>query len=357
MALGLSLVFSGLVAGCAAPYKGPASPHFDGKVFFNPGVVKESSVLGYLWLRLTSAQAEWPSSVAVPATAAPVQRVLTSEGVARVTFIGHATLLIQVAGLNILTDPVWSERASFVQWLGPQRVSPPSMGLQALPPIDLVLISHDHYDHLDTATLAALDARDRPRVVAPLGNAKLLRSVMPQSTVSEHDWGERIPVTGSQGSATIHVEPMLHGSGRSPWDQMRTLWAAFVIEAAGLKLYHVGDSGYGDGAIFRAAGQKHGGFDLALLPIGAYEPASFMADSHMRPSEAVRAMLDSQSARALAHHFEAFQLGFEAFDAPRTELLDALVKVSISPERFVAPRPGQVVTVAPLRKVAATAAP
>jgi L-ascorbate metabolism protein UlaG (beta-lactamase superfamily) len=244
-----------------------------------------------------------------------------------------------------------------VQWLGPKRVSPPSVSLLALPPIDLVMISHDHYDHLDTTTLAYLDARDRPRVVAPLGNAKLLRSVMPQSAVSEHDWGERVAVTASHGSATIHVEPMLHGLGRSPWDQMQTLWAAFVIEAAGLKLYHVGDSGYGDGAILRAAGEKHGGFDLALLPIGTYEPASFMADSHMRPSEAVRAMLDARSARALAHHFEAFQLGFEAFDAPRNELLDALGKANFSPERFVAPRPGDVVTVVPMRKALAVTAP
>jgi L-ascorbate metabolism protein UlaG (beta-lactamase superfamily) len=115
----------------------------------------------------------------VPAVAAPLQRVHKSEGVARVTLIGHATLLIQVAGMNILTDPVWSERASFVPWLGPKRVSPPSVSLRALPPIDLALISHDHYDHLDTTTLASLDARDRPRVVAPLGSAKLLRSLRP----------------------------------------------------------------------------------------------------------------------------------------------------------------------------------
>jgi L-ascorbate metabolism protein UlaG (beta-lactamase superfamily) len=334
-----------LASACAAPYAGPASQNFDGKAFFNPGVPKQSSVAGYLWLRLTSAQARWPSAVPVPEVPAPPQRVAASEGSARVTMIGHATMLIQVAGLNILTDPVWSERASFVQWLGPLRVSPPGVSLQALPPIDLVLISHDHYDHLDTATLSLLNARDRPRVIAPLGNAKLLRQVMPSSEVSEHDWGDRVEFSSSNGRAVIHVEPMLHGSGRSPWEQMKTLWAAFVIEAAGLKIYHVGDSGYGGGLNFRAAGDKHGGFDLALLPIGAYEPSSFMADSHMSPGDAVKAMLDSRSARAMAHHHETFQLGFEAFEAPRKDLSDALSNGGISAERFAAPRPGEVVIV------------
>jgi L-ascorbate metabolism protein UlaG (beta-lactamase superfamily) len=336
-----------LASACAAPYQGPASAHFDGHVFFNPGAPKQSSVAGYLWLRLTTGQAYWPSAVTVPDALPPPQRVTASEGMARVTLIGHATVLIQVAGLNILTDPVWSERASFVQWLGPKRVSPPSISLQALPPIDLVLISHDHYDHLDTATLAQLHARDRPRVVAPLGNAKLLREVMPASEVSEHDWGDRVEFSTANGRAVIHVEPMLHGSGRSPWEQMKTLWAAFVIEAGGVKIYHVGDAGYGSGANFRAAGDKHGGFDLALVPIGAYEPASFMADSHMRPSDAVKAMLDSRSARAMAHHHETFQLGFEAFDAPRIELGESLAKAGIPAERFAAPRPGQAVTVRP----------
>jgi L-ascorbate metabolism protein UlaG (beta-lactamase superfamily) len=286
---------------------------------------------------------------AVACGAGGVPRVNANEGTARVTLIGHATLLIQVAGMNILTDPVWSQCASFAQWVGPKRVSPPSVRLQDLPPIDLVLISQDHYDHLDTATLAQLHARYRPRVIAPLGNAKLLRSVMPQSVVSEHDWGDSVAVSNNQGSAVIHIEPMLHGSGRSPWDQMRTLWAAFVIEAGDLKIYHVGDSGYGNGAIFRAAGENHGDFDFALLPIGAYEPASFMADSHMRPSEAVKAIQDSRSHRALAHHHETFQLGFEAFDAPRKELVDALNKAHLSPAQIVAPRPGEVLTFMPMR--------
>jgi L-ascorbate metabolism protein UlaG (beta-lactamase superfamily) len=335
---------------CAAPYQGEVRPHFDGKAFLNPGQVKESSVLGYLWLRLTSSQAVWPEQVPLPAdVSVPPQRVSPQDGGARVTLIGHATLLIQVAGLNILTDPVWSERASPLSFVGPKRVTPPSIGMQDLPPIDLVLISHNHYDHLDTASLAQLHARDKPRVIVPLGNANLVQAVMPQSQVSEHDWGEAIKFVSAAGSATIHVEPMLHGSGRTPFDQMQTLWAAFVIETNGLKLYHVGDTGYGDGSNFRAAGRKHGGFDLAILPIGAYEPAAFMADSHMRPSQAVQAMLDANARQALAHHFETFQLGFEGFDAPRNEITQTLVQRGLPPSRFALPQPGQALRVLPAK--------
>jgi L-ascorbate metabolism protein UlaG (beta-lactamase superfamily) len=331
-----------VLSGCIAPYQGEVRPHFDGKVFLNPGQVKESSVLGYLWLRLTSSQAVWPEQVPLPTGASmPSRRVSAQDGGAHITLVGHATLLIQVAGLNILTDPVWSDRASPSSFVGPKRVTPPSLGIQDLPPIDLVLISHNHYDHLDTATLAQLHERDRPRVIVPLGNAKLAQAVMPQSQVSEHDWGEAVKFSSATGAATIHVEPMLHSSGRTPFDQMQTLWAAFVIEANGLKLYHVGDTGYGDGRNFRAAGLKHGGFDLAMLPIGAYEPVAFMADSHMRPSQAVQAMLDANARRALAHHFETFQLGFEGFDAPRNEIKETLAQRRIEPNRFAVLKPGQ----------------
>jgi L-ascorbate metabolism protein UlaG (beta-lactamase superfamily) len=336
-----------MLTACASPYQGSVRPHFDGKNFLNPGQVKESSVLGYLWLRLTTSQATWPEQVPLPANiTSPPQRVSQEDGGARVTLIGHATLLIQVAGLNILTDPVWSDRASPLSFVGPKRVTPPSLRLQDLPPIDLVLISHDHYDHLDTASLAQLHARDKPRVIVPLGNAKLVQSVMPQSQVSEHDWGDVVKFASAAGKATIHIEPMLHGSGRTPFDQMQTLWAAYVIEANGLKLYHVGDTGYGDGSNFRAAGLKHGGFDLAILPIGAYEPAAFMADSHMRPSQAVQAMLDAKARQGLAHHFETFQLGFEAFDAPRHEITQTLVQRGLALNRFVVLQPGQALVAA-----------
>lgn len=329
-----------LVAGCSSPYRGPVTPHFDGTVFSNPGFTKDSSVAGYLWLRLSTDQAPWPETV--PVEPVPPPPAVVDDGSARVTLVGHATLLIQVGGLNILTDPIWSKRASPFSFAGPKRVTQPGVAFDQLPRIDVVLISHNHFDHLDLPTLRKLDARDRPRVIVPLGNRPLVSRAMPASTVTEHDWGDAVPL---RGDAVLHLEPMLHGSGRSPLDQQRTLWAAFVLRAAGLKLYHVGDSGYGDGRYFRDAAAKHGGFDLIMLPIGAYEPASFMADAHMSPAQAVKAAGDARAARALAHHFGAFQLGFESFEAPREDLKVALKAASMPEDAFPALAPGQSITV------------
>jgi L-ascorbate metabolism protein UlaG (beta-lactamase superfamily) len=331
-----------LLAGCSNAWQGPATPHFDGSRFSNPGHVKESSVAGYLWLRVTGAQATWPDSVPVAPEPPPPARV--DDGSARVTFIGHATVLIQVAGLNILTDPVWSERASPFSFAGPKRVQAPGVAFDALPKIDVVLVSHNHFDHLDLPTLRRLDARDQPKVIVPLGNKQLVQGAMPASRVSEHDWGDAVALTAT---TTLHVEPMLHGSGRSPFDQQATLWAAYVVQAGPLKILHVGDAGYGDGAAYRATGRKHGAFDLAILPIGAYEPVSFMADSHMGPAEAVKLMRDAGARRAMAHHFEAFQLGFEAHDAPRKALRQALQAAGLPEERFFAPKPGQAIQLKP----------
>jgi L-ascorbate metabolism protein UlaG (beta-lactamase superfamily) len=340
LALVCSLVAACWLSACGSTAPGPLSPHFDGSRFSNPGHTKTSSVAGYLWLRVTGAQATWPDSVPLAPELPPPARVV--DGTARITFIGHATVLIQVAGLNILTDPLWSERASPFSFAGPKRVQAPGVAFDALPKIDVVLISHNHYDHLDLPTLRRLDTRDQPRVIVPLGNRELVLEAMPASRVSEHDWGASVPL---QSGAAVHVEPMLHGSGRGPLDQQATLWAAFVVQAAGLTIYHVGDAGYGDGSIYKATGRKYGGFDLAILPIGASEPVSFMADSHMAPAEAVRLMADVRARHAMAHHFEAFQLGFEAYEAPRRSLLSALTEARLPPERFIAPRPGQALVV------------
>jgi L-ascorbate metabolism protein UlaG (beta-lactamase superfamily) len=337
-----ALLCAGLMSACSSTWHGPVTPHFDGSRFSNPGHTKESSVAGYLWLRLTGAQATWPDSVPVAPQPPPPPRV--DDGSARVTFIGHATVLIQVAGLNILTDPVWSERASPFSFAGPKRVQAPGVAFDALPKIDVVLISHNHYDHLDLPTLKRLDARDQPQVIVPLGNRALVASTMPASRISEHDWSDSVAL---KGGAVVHLEPMLHASGRSPFDQQATLWAAFVVQAGPIKIYHVGDAGYGDGAVYQATGRKYGGFDLAILPIGAYEPVSFMADSHMSPAEAVKLMNDVRARRAMAHHFEAFQLGFEAYDAPRQALQAALKPSQLPEDRFVAPRPGQFLRVTP----------
>jgi L-ascorbate metabolism protein UlaG (beta-lactamase superfamily) len=343
----LVFVFVALaLSACGATHTGPISDHFDGQRFYTPGIDKTSSPIGYLWRRLTDPPPDWPSSLPSAAREQPTLAQRVAGPQAHVTYIGHATLLIQIAGLNILTDPMWSERASAVSWLGPKRVVSPALPLERLPPVDVVLVSHDHYDHLDIATLTRLDALHRPRVIAPLGTGRLLKSVMPQSEVGEHDWGERVPIGPD---VVVHVEPMAHGSGRTPFDQMQTLWAAYVIKAASLAIYHVGDAGYAGGRFFRDVAQRHGPLDLAILPIGAYEPVDFMADSHMRPADAVRVLADSRARLGLAHHFDTFQLGFEAFGAAGAEVQAVQASRSPAEPRLIVPKLGQTIVVTPAR--------
>ncbi len=321
---------------------GPVTDHFDGTRFHNPGFVKESSVAGYLRLRMTTAQPEWPAHVPVAATPQLAARIEGDE--IHVTMIGHATLLLQTRGMNVLTDPIWSERASPLSFAGPKRITPPAVALEKLPPIDLVLISHNHWDHLDLPTLRALDAAFRPRVIVPLGNRALVAEAMPGSLVSEHDWGDVVPA----GALRVHVLPMLHGSGRTPFDQQRTLWAAYLLDSGATRAYFVGDAGYGRGVHFKAAAAKLGPIDIALLPIGAYEPAWFMADSHMRPTEAVQALLDSGARLGVAHHFDTFQLGFEAYGAAAVEMARALSDAGQPRGRMVALRAGESLIVRPV---------
>jgi len=181
----LSAMFVGVLVGCTSSYQGTVTPHFDGSKFSNHGYIKESSVTGYLWLRLTDSQAPWPDGV--PVAPQPVPPQLVDNGTARVTFVGHATVLIQVAGINIITDPIWSDRASMFSFAGPKRVTDPGVNFEALPPIGVVLISHNHYDHLDLQTLRRIDALDKARVLVPLGNRPLVADAMPASKASEHD--------------------------------------------------------------------------------------------------------------------------------------------------------------------------
>jgi L-ascorbate metabolism protein UlaG (beta-lactamase superfamily) len=330
------------LAACSSTASGPFNDNFDGTRFTNPGFTKESSVAGYLRLRMTTSQPEWPAHVPVAATPQPAARVDGDE--IHVTMIGHATLLLQTRGMNVLTDPMWSERASPLSFAGPKRITPPAIELAQLPRIDLVLISHNHWDHLDLPTLRALDAAFRPRVIVPLGNRAMVAAVMPASEVSEHDWGEVVEA----GALRVHVLPMLHGSGRTPFDQQRTLWAAYLLDGGATRAYFVGDAGYGRGINYKAAAATLGPIDVALLPIGAYEPAWFMADSHMRPSEAVQALLDSGARQGVAHHFDTFQLGFEAYGAAATELYQALSAAGQPRDRMVALRAGQSLVVRPV---------
>jgi L-ascorbate metabolism protein UlaG (beta-lactamase superfamily) len=318
-------------------YDGPVSDHFDGVHFVDPDGTAPKSFLDLVrWLR-EGGSAQWPAWAPSPHADRPPERV---EGSAlRVSFVGHASLLVQTAGRNILIDPVWSERASPFSFAGPRRVNDPGIAFEALPPIDIVLVSHCHYDHLDLATLSRLAAAHRPRVITPLGNDTIMRAHDPAIRAEAHDWSDRADLGGGLG---VTLAPMRHWSARQMFDRNKALWAAFILATPAGRIYHVGDSGYGDGAHFRAARERHGPFRLAILPIGAYEPRWFMRDQHMNPEESVRAFLDCGAELALAHHHGTFQLTNEAIDAPEQALVAARAAAGIAPERFRAFKPGQV---------------
>ena len=258
---------------------------------------------------------------------------------ARLTLIGHASWLIQAGGRNILIDPVWSERASPVSFAGPRRANPPGIGFDDLPPIHAVIVTHNHYDHMDVATLARLWTRHRPQLVTPLGNDTILRGEITGLEAKAVDWGD---VADLGGGIVAHVEPTQHWSARGPRDRSHALWASFVIETAAGKIYAVGDSGFADGGTFRRVAVRHPGLKVALLPIGAYEPRWFMEGQHMNPADAVAAFQLCGAEMALGHHWGTFQLTTEPHDQPPADLGIALAEAGIAADRFRPMRPGEV---------------
>ncbi len=233
-----------------------------------------------------------------------------------VTWIGHATLLVQMDHVSFLTDPIGSDTASPLPFLGPRRFARPGLDLAALPDIDFVLISHNHYDHLDLATLGAIH-RHWPRAAffVPLGNGDLLRKrgIAP---VRELDWGDSIEYRGLR----IVCLPARHGSRRGLLDEDRALWASWGVAGPTRRFYFAGDTGWFPG--FRVAGEAVGPFDLAALPIGAYEPAAMMAQVHLDPEQAVEAARALRARRAVAIHFGTFDLSDEPLDEPPRRFRD-----------------------------------
>ena len=319
-------------------YQGPASDHFDGLRFFNPNGVGPGNSFDLLKWQFAGGRVRWPNPViSVFPPAKPDRHVFGQQ--MRVTMVGHASMLVQIAGLNILTDPVWSERVSPFRSVGPKRVVPPGVRFEDLPPIDLVLVTHNHYDHLDLATLTRLQAAHRPKFVTPLGNDTIIRRAVPDADITVVDWGDRIAVNGG---VTIDVEPCHHWSARGMSDRRMALWAAFVLTTPSGKIYHVGDTGFHDGINYEAVREKHGGFRLAILPFGAYEPRWFMKGQHQNPEEAVKGMKLCNAAYVAGHHFATFQLTDEGIDAPVQALDVALKAEGVEPDRFRPLRAGEV---------------
>jgi L-ascorbate metabolism protein UlaG (beta-lactamase superfamily) len=323
-------------------YSRPVSDHFDGMRFFDPDGAPPKSLREVLrWQFNPQRQRQaWPEWAPSPHADTPPARV--SGDKVRLSFVGHASWLIQTSGLNILIDPVWSVRASPLGWAGPKRHNDPGIAFDALPKVDIVLVSHGHYDHLDIATLSKLAAKFSPRVITPLGNDVTMRGADAAIKAEAFDWHDRVDLGGG---VAVTLVPTRHWSARGLFDRNKALWASFVLETPAGKIYIVCDSGYGEGRHFRSVAAAHGPLRLAILPIGAYEPRWFMKDQHMNPQDAVKALADCGAAQALAHHHGTFQLTDEAIDAPAMALAAALDEAEIPREKFVALKPGQVVEI------------
>jgi L-ascorbate metabolism protein UlaG (beta-lactamase superfamily) len=321
-------------------YSGPVSDHFDGLKFFSPGRANfaDKSRTDLLKWQFGGGRERWPSAFPSAFADKPPARV---DAGLRVTLVGHASYLIQTGGLNLLMDPVWSDRASPVSFAGPKRVNAPGVALADLPRIDAILLTHNHYDHMDVATISAVAKRDGCRIVTPLGNDAILRMADPalEPLTLAKDWGEAIALSDR---VNVTVEPTLHWSARGLSDRFMALWCNFVIESPAGRIYACGDTGYDEASIFPLMKQKYGGFRLALLPIGAYEPRWFMKEQHMNPEEALKVFRELGAEAAIGHHWGTFQLTNEGIERPREALAAALGEAKVDPASFRAFLPGQV---------------
>jgi N-acyl-phosphatidylethanolamine-hydrolysing phospholipase D len=251
------------------------------------------------------------------------------------TWIGHSTFLLQLGGLNVLTDPHFTGRASPFSFAGPERLAPPGLQLEQLPPVDLVLGSHNHYDHLDEGSVRQIAAaHPQAQFVVPLGLAAWFRR-RGMDRVTELDWWQAADL----GAARISAVPVQHFSGRGLHDRDATLWCGLVLELAGRRVFFAGDSGYSKD--FADIAERFPHMDLSLLPIGAYDPRWFMAPVHVDPDEAVRIHQDLRSRLSVAMHWGTFRLTAEPLDEPPQRLARALDAAGIAPERFLVFRHGE----------------
>jgi L-ascorbate metabolism protein UlaG (beta-lactamase superfamily) len=314
-------------------FKAPPGDHFDGRRFFNPGAPAGRSFGDFLRWQFTRRKAPWPRWIvnarqpSVPATVAYDEMVLT--------FINHVTFLIQLPELNLLTDPVFSERASPLQWAGPRRVHAPGLQLEQLPAIDLVFVSHNHYDHMDLPSLKRLASRHAPLFLTGLGNGAFLRQ-QGITPVVELDWWEETSLRG----ARLAFTPAQHWSTRGPGGKNHTLWGGLWLSTRRRSLYFAADTGYSPW--FAELRRRYGAPEMALLPIGAYEPRWFMRDQHMNPDDAVRAHRDLGAQISIAMHFGCFRLTDEAIDEPARALALALQAQGVAADAFHVPQPGEI---------------
>jgi N-acyl-phosphatidylethanolamine-hydrolysing phospholipase D len=327
-------VAGAVVAGCSStnPYYNPVKKHHRPDGFTNQYM--DNTTIGggfwtWQWQRLTNGLSKQDPS-RVPVGKPDLNYLRSNTRDVSVTWISHATVLWQIGGLNILTDPHFHSRAAPVTWAGPKRETPLTIQLKDLPRIDVVLISHNHYDHLDRPTIQDLKAQagGPPLFIVPLGIDLWLRREGIESIV-KLDWWESHQVRDTQ----ITLVPVQHWSSRTPWDRHETLWGGFVAQAAGFKMFYSGDTGYSQD--FKDIFAKYGGFDFAQLPVGCYEPRWFMKSQHVNEEEAVQIHKDIGSKLTLGVHWGTFRLCDEPIEAPLDNLPKAREKLGVKPEEFV----------------------
>jgi L-ascorbate metabolism protein UlaG (beta-lactamase superfamily) len=309
------------------PPRPPPSDHWDGRVFRNPHDATVKTLRDVWRWRRAAAPAVWPQRVEDPPQPAPAR---VGPGRIAATFVGHATFLVQIGGRCVLFDPIWSARASPLRFAGPKRVRAPGQALDALPGVDLLLVSHCHYDHLDLPTLRAVRRRWDPPAATGLGNARHVAKAGVRGARELNWWKE-----ARFGPLRVTYVPAQHFSARTPWDRNRSLWGGFVVESEedGARVYFAGDSGWCPH--FAEIGARFPRLDLALLPIGAYEPRWFMRTQHMDPEEAVRAHLASGARCSIGMHFGTFAgLTDEAIDAPEAALAAARERHGVPADAF-----------------------
>lgn len=311
----------------AAPkYNANNSDHFDGSKFINPGNVGTHHYGDVLkWWLSGNDKGYWEKH-----TNGEIDQHVPKQDSNQhsITFINHATFLLQIDGLNILTDPIWSDRASPYQWIGPKRMRSPGIAFEDLPPIDTVLISHNHYDHLDIHAVKRLRENHDPQFVVPLGVEKFLQKHGVEKTI-HLDWWEEAQTEQNLGLTSV---PARHFSGRGLFDRNKTLWCGYVLHTSLGNIYFAGDSGYGD--FFKEIGHRFGPMHTSMIPIGAYKPRWFMAPIHMSPEEAVLAHRDVQSQQSIAMHFGTFPMADDGMFEAAEDLKIARKNYEITEEQF-----------------------
>lgn len=307
----------------APRYQGERSDHFDGKKFRNYGRTNHGGLAFLKWV-VNREPGPWPERFENRAFPPPPA---ASDDI-RVTFINHASMLIQVDGVNVLTDPIWSERTSPVSWAGPKRIREAGVSFDDLPKIDAVVISHNHYDHLDIPTLRRIAKRDAPLILTGLGNDSFLAKSRVGGGRSL-DWWESVDL---RDGVKLHVVPAQHFSGRGLFDGDANLWAGYLIESSKGKLYFAGDTGWGPH--FQMIRDRFGPVEVAILPIGAFRPVWFMSPVHISPAEAVGAHQTLGARVTIPMHYGTFALGDDGFEEPIEELRKSIGESKLDPSSF-----------------------